>query len=66
MAKKERLVTLTLKVPPEVDTRIRAFTRDGKKDSEMNRSQVARRALLLGLHLIEGDETLLLGDKQKK
>lgn len=69
MAKqKEKLVTLTLKVPPEVTKRIAAFTSEGDaiKDSELNKSQVARRALLIGLGMIESDHSLLLGSKSEK
>lgn len=55
---KEKLVTLTLKVPPAVNERVLALSEE-RGGSVLNKSQVARQALLLGLQLIEQDRALL-------
>lgn len=53
----KRLVTLGVKVAPEVVARL-----DALKRGQLNKSQVARQALLLGLGLLEGNPSLLLED----
>lgn len=57
---KEKPVAVAVNCEPELVTRLDAFT------ASMKRAQVAKRAMVLGLKLIEQNPTLLVSDTPAK